>query len=145
MSDTLEKTSEQVFLDKAAELLGAKGFTRDPDLMEPWLTDWRGRYTGRALALASPGSTQEVAQLMKLCARCGVPIVPQGGNSGMVGGATPDGSGSGILLSLRRMDRVRRLDADAGQACRCRNEPGHGRRIRPRTRVGRAATQRTGS
>jgi len=115
MTLTAERTAAETFLAEATELLGAKGITQDPDLMEPWLTDWRGRYTGRALALASPGSTAEVAGLMKLCARHGVPIVPQGGNSGMVGGATPDESGRGILLSLRRMDRVRDLDTGAGQ------------------------------
>ena len=75
------------FLDAAHTLLGERGLTRDPELVEPWLTDWRGRFTGRALALASPASTGEVAALVALCARHGVAIVPQGGNSGMSGGA----------------------------------------------------------
>jgi hypothetical protein len=92
------------FLAAAADLLGERGLTRDPDLMRPWLTDWRGRYSGAALALASPASTEEVAALVRLCARHGVPIVPQGGNSGMSGGATPDQGGKALLLSLRRMD-----------------------------------------
>ena len=104
------------FLVAAAELLGERGLTRDPELLQPWLTDWRGRFTGRALALASPGSTEEVASLMRLCARHGIPVVPQGGNSGMSGGATPDESGAAILLSLRRMNAIRRLDAEAGEA-----------------------------
>jgi len=103
------------FLDAAAALLGARGLTTDPERMEPWLTDWRGRYTGRALALAAPASTAEVAALVKLCAAHRVPIVPQGGNSGMAGGATPDASGTALLLSLRRMDAVRSLHAEAGQ------------------------------
>ncbi|MEQ8827332.1 MAG: FAD-binding oxidoreductase, partial [Parvibaculum sp.] len=115
MTPTAERTAAKTFLDDAAELLGPRGLTNDPDLMEPWLTDWRGRYTGRALALAAPACTREVAALVGLCARHGVPIVPQGGNSGMVGGATPDDTGTGVLLSLRRMDRVRELDAGAGQ------------------------------
>ncbi|MEO0462154.1 MAG: FAD-binding oxidoreductase [Pseudomonadota bacterium] len=102
------------FTQKATLLLGAKGFTCDPDLVEPWLTDWRGRYTGRAIGLASPASTQEVAALVELCADAQVPIVAQGGNSGMAGGATPDASGSAIILSLRRMNRIRTLDPDAG-------------------------------
>lgn len=101
------------FLAAAADLLGPRGLTRDADLIAPWLTDWRGRYTGKALALASPGSTGEVAALVRLCAEHGVPIVPQGGNSGMCGGATPDGGGDALLLSLRRMDKVRGLDAEA--------------------------------
>ncbi|MFC3173462.1 FAD-binding oxidoreductase [Novosphingobium bradum] len=101
------------FLAAATALLGPRGLTSDPDLVAPWLTDWRGRFTGRALALASPGSTAEVAALVRLCADHGVPIVPQGGNSGMCGGATPDASGGALLLSLRRMDAVRQLDREA--------------------------------
>ncbi|MFY7746420.1 MAG: FAD-binding oxidoreductase [Erythrobacter sp.] len=104
------------FLEEALSLLGERGLTTDTDRMDAWLTDWRGRYTGRALALASPASTQEVAALVRLCARHGVPIVPQGGNSGMAGGATPDQTGTAIILSLRRMDRVRSLSPGAGQA-----------------------------
>jgi FAD/FMN-containing dehydrogenase len=104
------------FLDQARELLGPRGLTCDPELVEPWLTDWRGRFTGRALAMASPASTVEVAALVKLCARHGVPIVPQGGNSGMCGGATPDDSGTAMLLSLRRMAAIRSMDREARQA-----------------------------
>ncbi|MBC2666475.1 FAD-binding oxidoreductase [Novosphingobium flavum] len=103
------------FLEDAAAALGPRGLTRDADLIAPWLTDWRGRFTGKALALASPGSTAEVAELVKLCARHNVPIVPQGGNSGMSGGATPDGSGTALLLSLRRMTAVRAFDPAARQ------------------------------
>lgn len=103
------------FLAEAERLMGARGLTTDPERMDAWLTDWRGRYTGRALALASPASTAEVAALVKLCAAHRVPIVPQGGNSGMAGGATPDGSGTALVLSLRRMDAIRSLDAEAGQ------------------------------
>ena len=105
----------EAFLAEAADLLGPRGLTTDPERMDAWLTDWRGRYTGRALALASPASTAEVAALVRLCAAHGVPIVPQGGNSGMAGGATPDESGTAIILSLRRMDAIRSLNAEAGQ------------------------------
>lgn len=104
------------FLAEAAALLGPRGITTDPDLMKPWLTDWRGRYTGRAVALASPASAAEVAALVRLCAGHRVPIVPQGGNSGMAGGATPDTSGTAILLSLRRMNAIRSVSAEAGEA-----------------------------
>lgn len=103
------------FLAAAGQLLGPRGLTTDPERMDAWLTDWRGRYTGRALALASPASTAEVAALVKLCATHGVPIVPQGGNSGMAGGATPDETGTALILSLRRMDTIRKLDPSAGQ------------------------------
>lgn len=108
--------SPERFLAEAGALLGDKGITTDPERMDAWLTDWRGRYTGRALALASPASTGEVAALVKLCAAHRVPIVPQGGNSGMAGGATPDASGSAIILSLRRMNAIRSLSAETGQA-----------------------------
>jgi FAD/FMN-containing dehydrogenase len=108
-------TQRDVFLAEVEALLGPRGWTRDPDLLVPWLTDWRGRYTGRALGLASPADTREVAALVAACARHAVAIVPQGGNSGMSGGATPDDSGTAIVLSLRRMNAIRQLDAAAGQ------------------------------
>ena len=104
------------FCAEALALLGPRGFTQDPDLVEPWLTDWRGRYTGKALALASPANTQEVSALVKLCAAHNIPVVPQGGNSGMVGGATPDVKGAELLLSLRRLNTIRRLDRASGLA-----------------------------
>ncbi len=101
------------FLEDAAEVLGPRGLTREADLVEPWLTDWRGRFTGRACAMASPASTEELARIVRLCAAHDVPIVPQGGNSGMSGGATPDESGRALLLSLRRMNAIREIDVEA--------------------------------
>ena len=103
------------FLAQASALLGPRGLTHDPELIEPWLTDWRGRFTGRTLALASPASADEVSALMKLCAAHGVQIVPQGGNSSMSGGATPGPEGRELLLSLRRMNAVGAVDASARQ------------------------------
>jgi FAD/FMN-containing dehydrogenase len=109
-------SDRQAFLDQAQSLLGERGLTTDPELTAPWLTDWRGRFSGQALALASPGSTREVAALLALCAAHRVPVVPQGGNSGMSGGATPDESGHAIVLSLRRMNTIRSLDPQAREA-----------------------------
>lgn len=106
---------DQPFLSAATDLLGPRGLTTDPELMAPWLTDWRGRYTGQACALASPANTAEVAAIAALCARHGVAIVPQGGNSGMSGGATPDGSGRALLLSLRRLNTIGAIDTAARQ------------------------------
>jgi FAD/FMN-containing dehydrogenase len=105
----------QSFLAEAEALLGPRGLSIDAELLAPWLTDWRGRYTGQALAMASPASTGQLAVLVRLCAHHGVAIVPQGGNSGMSGGATPDGSGEQLLISMRRMNRVRGIDRDARQ------------------------------
>lgn len=103
-------------LAQLAALLGPKGFATDDDSLAPWLTDWRGKYHGRAAAMLSPATTAEVAAVVRLCAAQDVAIVPQGGNSGMVGGATPDASGAQLLLSTRRMNRVRTIDRAAGLA-----------------------------
>jgi FAD/FMN-containing dehydrogenase len=80
--------------------------------MAPYLTDWRGRFHGRALAVVRPGDTAEVAAVVRACADLRVPIVPQGGNTGQCGGATPDDQGNAIVLSLARMKRVRAIDPD---------------------------------
>ncbi|HEU4967493.1 FAD-binding oxidoreductase [Sphingomonas sp.] len=104
------------FLNALGSALGPKGVTSDSHELGPWSTDWRGRYHGAALAMAMPADTGEVAAVVRLCAEHRVPIVPQGGNTSMVGGAVPDRSGEAVVLSLRRMNRVRRLDAEAGLA-----------------------------
>jgi FAD/FMN-containing dehydrogenase len=82
--------------------------------MAPYLTDWRGRYVGQARAVVLPGNTLEVAAVVRLCVTENVPMVPQGGNTGLVGGATPDGAGSAVVLCLSRMNRV--LDVDAANS-----------------------------
>ena len=73
--------------------------------------DWRHRYRGRALAVVRPGSTAEVAAVVRACAAHGTALVPQGGNTGLVGGSVPDASGHQVLLSLTRLDRIRGIDA----------------------------------
>ena len=78
--------------------------------MAPYLTDWRKRYTGRAQAVVRPATADAVAAVVKLAADTGTPVVPQGGNTGLVGGGTPDDSGRAVLLSLARMNRVRSID-----------------------------------
>jgi FAD/FMN-containing dehydrogenase len=75
-----------------------------------WEQDWRKREHGKALAVVRPASTAEVAQVVQACAAAGVSIVPQGGNTGMVLGSTPDTSGTQVVLSLKRMNRVRQID-----------------------------------
>lgn len=99
-----------LFLEQAQAILGPRGLTRDADLIEPWLTDWRGRYTGRALAMAAPADTAQLSALIQLCARHRVAVVPQGGNSGMVGGATPTPQGDELLLSLRRLNWIEPIE-----------------------------------
>ena len=77
---------------------------------EPFLLDWRKRMLGRALAVVQPGHTAEVAALVRWCAAHRVPLVPQGGNTGLTGGSVPDDSGRAVVVSLRRMNRVRGVD-----------------------------------
>ena len=82
-----------------------------PDDMAPFLTDWRGKWRGAAIAVAQPDSAADVAAVMAWCHQQGVPVVPQGGNTGLSGGATPDDSGRALVLSLVRLNKVRRIDA----------------------------------
>ena len=79
--------------------------------LEAYLLDWRRRWRGRALAVVRPGCTAEVAAVVRACAAAGTAIVPQGGNTGLVGGGVPDASGRQVLLSLTRLNRVRGIDA----------------------------------
>jgi FAD/FMN-containing dehydrogenase len=98
-------------LDALAGRLGPRGVSTDEADLAPLCTDWRGLYTGRALALLRPADTAECADAVRLCAEAGIAIVPQGGNTSMVAGATPDSSGRSVILSLARMNRIRALDA----------------------------------
>jgi FAD/FMN-containing dehydrogenase len=116
MAGTGVTFAQQAFLDELAPRLGPRTVVTDPDLIAPWLTDWRGRYHGAALALLQPVDTAEVAAIVAAAARHGVALTPQGGNTSMVGGATPPADGSAAILSLRRMNRVRAVDPDAGLA-----------------------------
>ncbi|MBB4841043.1 FAD/FMN-containing dehydrogenase [Sphingomonas kyeonggiensis] len=102
--------AQQQLVDTVLERFGAKAVTTDAREIAPWESDWRGRYHGSAPALFSPGSTAEVAEIIRLAGELGVKIVPQGGNTGMVGGATPSEDGSALLLSTRRMNAIRSID-----------------------------------
>jgi FAD/FMN-containing dehydrogenase len=108
----MARSASPALLDALESLLGSRGFTRDAGEMAPWLDDWRGRYRGSAAALLSPGATAEVREIVTRCAVEGAALVPQGGNTSMVGGATPDSDGGALLLSLRRMNAVRSISAE---------------------------------
>jgi FAD/FMN-containing dehydrogenase len=98
------------FLAQCRAIAGA-GFVLDqPGDMAPYLTDWRGRFTGRARAVLRPQDTAEVAQLVQACGAHRVPIVPQGGKTGLVLGSVPDASGDAVVLSLARLNRIRAID-----------------------------------
>ncbi|MEN9419779.1 MAG: hypothetical protein RI988_3400 [Pseudomonadota bacterium] len=97
-------------------IVALRGIVGDAHVLEggaepAYEQDWRRRWHGRARAIVRPGSTAEVAQVMSLCASRQVPVVPQGGNTGLVGGGVPDTSGTQVLLSTRRLNRVRAIDA----------------------------------
>ncbi len=98
------------------DVLEPSAIVTDQELIAPWLKDWRGRYTGVAPVLLQPRTTGETAAIVQAAAANGVPIVAQGGNTSMVGGATPSSAGDAVILSLRRMCGVRRLDPVSGQA-----------------------------
>ncbi|MBG6081521.1 FAD/FMN-containing dehydrogenase [Rubrivivax gelatinosus] len=102
MSDALLQTLREV--------VGAAQVLTDGDL-SAYELDWRRRWRGRALAVVRPGSVAEVAAVVRACAAAGVAIVPQGGNTGLVGGGVPDDSGRQVLLSLQRLNRIRTIDA----------------------------------
>ena len=103
-------------IEQTVARFGARAVITDPAEIAPWLSDWRGRFHGRAAAILSPASTAEVVAIVHLAGELNVPLVPQGGNTGMVAGATPPADGSALLLSLRRMNRIRSLDAQANVA-----------------------------
>ncbi|MET0138085.1 MAG: FAD-binding oxidoreductase [Sphingobium sp.] len=85
----------------------------DPELVAPWTMDWRGKYRGAAAAILSPRTVEEVASILRLATAHQIALVPQGGNSSMVGGATPPADGRALILSLRAMNAIRSLDPAA--------------------------------
>ncbi len=96
-------------LRQLVEICGQAHVLRDQDL-SAYERDWRGREQGRALCVVRPGSTLEMAAVVKACAEAGAPMVPQGGNTGLVMGSTPDTSGREVVLSLQRMHAVRAVE-----------------------------------
>jgi len=91
-------------LDDLKAALGSGGWTQDPDVVAPFLTEWRNRWTGNTPILLTPRSTEEVARAVAICAREGVAITPQGGGTGLVGGQIPFGE---VLLSLKKLRAIR--------------------------------------
>ncbi|WP_299326755.1 FAD-binding oxidoreductase [Parasphingopyxis sp.] len=102
--------TQDAILERLSAALGPKGVTADNETLAPWLTDWRGRITGSAIALVSPKNREEVQSVVRIAGEAGVPIVPQGGNTGMVAGGVPRPHDQAILLSLRKMDAIRSVD-----------------------------------
>jgi FAD/FMN-containing dehydrogenase len=98
------------FFDSLRAVVGATRVLTGAEEVAPFCTDWRGRYTGTASCVVLPGTTDEVAAVVRICAEAGVAIVPQGGNTGLCGGATP--TGGEVVIVLTRLNRIRAVDAD---------------------------------
>ncbi|MGY1827229.1 MULTISPECIES: FAD-binding oxidoreductase [unclassified Blastococcus] len=97
-------------LERLRAAVGDAGLVTDPGQLAGYLGDWRGAYSGRAAAVVRPASTEEVAAVVRVCAAEGAAVVPQGGNTGLCGGAVPDASGRQVVVSLDRLRRVRAVD-----------------------------------
>ena len=98
------------FEEQVAAIVGDKNVLVDDADKAPFLQDWLGKYRGKAVAVVKPATTQEVASVLAACRDSGVAVVPQGGNTSMSGGATPDATGASIVLSLTRMNKIRNVD-----------------------------------
>ncbi|MGH8224032.1 MAG: FAD-binding oxidoreductase [Woeseiaceae bacterium] len=96
-------------IERLKAIVGDGGWISDEASLTPNVTEWRGAFAGRTPLLVSPATTAQVAGIVRVCAETATGIVPQGGNTGLCGGAVPDRSGTQIILSLARMDRVRSL------------------------------------
>jgi FAD/FMN-containing dehydrogenase len=98
-------------LEAIRAVVGPRGLLTDAADTAAYTEDWRRLYQGHTPAVVRPADTAELAAVVRLCAAARVPLVPQGGNTSMVGGATPDADGSQLVLSLARLNRVRAIDA----------------------------------
>ena len=100
----------RALVDRLRSIVGAGALVDSPDDAAPYVVDWRKRLKGEALCVAFPQTTAEVAAVVAACHEAGVAVVPQGGNTGSCGAATPDASGNSVVLNLRRMNRIRDVD-----------------------------------
>jgi len=103
-------TIQNDFLSACNNAVGAANVLTNAADKASYLTDQRQRFTGQAIAVVKPGSTAEVAAIVRLCNQFDIPLVPQGGNTGLVLGSVPDNSGSAIVLSLSRLNQIRAVD-----------------------------------
>lgn len=106
----MSEQATQRLLNKLHALVGPAGLLTDREAKAPYLTDWLGKWKGATPVVVRPANTAEAAAVVKLCSETHTPIVTQGGNTGMSGGATPDASGAQVVLSTTRMNRVRAID-----------------------------------
>ncbi len=110
MSKTLHKDDGEALLGRWAAIVGADNVLRTPEEMAPYMCEWRDRYRGEAMAVLLPASTDEVARILALAHESQTPVVPQGGNTGLVGGQIPFAGGREIVVALARMNAIREVD-----------------------------------
>ena len=103
--------SVENLIETLADIVGAQNVITDAQTMHPYLGDWRGRYRGAARCVVRPGSTAEVAAVVRACSAAGVAMLPQGGNTSHCGASIPDKSGKTVLISLSRLNKIRAVDA----------------------------------
>lgn len=107
---------DPALLDRFAAIVGERHALREAADIEPYVTERRGRYPGISPLVLRPGSVDEVSRIMKLATETGTAIVPQGGNTGLVGAQVPDRSGAQVVLSLSRLNRIREIDTQSNTA-----------------------------
>ncbi len=110
MTDTQASKLPRGFVEQLSRMVGAAGLLVDEDAIAPFLTEPRGTYQGRAEVVVRPGSTAELAEVVRACAAAGVAMVPQGGGTGLCGGAVPSAAGDQVVISLSRLNRIRSID-----------------------------------
>ncbi|MDQ0314351.1 FAD-binding oxidoreductase [Amorphus orientalis] len=107
---TSRKPPSPELIGRFAAIVGDRYALTDPDTQAPFLTEWRRLYHGRTPIVLRPGSVAEVAEILKLASESGTSVVPQSGNTGLVGAQVPDESGSEIVVSVSRLDAIRAVD-----------------------------------
>ncbi len=110
---TADRSDAPLLVSRLAAIVGEAAVVTDATAMSPYLAEPRDLYHGRALCVLKPRTAREVADVLALCNETGAPVTPQGGNTGLVGGQTPDQSGAAVVLSLERLNRIRAVDPDA--------------------------------
>nr|WP_210266902.1 FAD-binding oxidoreductase [Methylocystis silviterrae] len=113
MTVTAIRSDAPLLLSRLAAIVGEAAVVTDATAMSPYLAEPRDLYHGRALCVLKPSAPQEVARILALCNETGASVTPQGGNTGLVGGQTPDRSGASVVLSLEKLNRIRAVDATA--------------------------------
>ena len=102
--------NRQAPIERLKAAVGAAGWIGDPDAIAPHLAEWRGKFRGASSLVLKPASTAEVAEIVRICAESGTRIVPQGGNTSLVGGSIPSEAGDEVIVNLARINRVRAID-----------------------------------